>query len=51
MLPAGIDMYREDMDKLNTRRPVVLFSNDCHTLFANSRALELFGITRETRHR
>ncbi|HEJ1051224.1 TPA: amidohydrolase [Morganella morganii] len=48
MLPAGIDMYREDMDKLNTRRPVVLFSNDCHTLLANSRALELFGITRET---
>lgn len=48
MLPAGIDMYREDMDKLNTKRPVVLFSNDCHTLLANSRALELFGITKET---
>ncbi len=30
MIPAGVDMYREDMDKLNTKRPVVLFSNDCH---------------------
>ncbi|KLN95543.1 amidohydrolase [Moellerella wisconsensis] len=48
MLPAGIDMYREDMDRLNTKRPVVLFSNDCHTLLANSRALELLGITKET---
>nr|WP_314267528.1 amidohydrolase [uncultured Moellerella sp.] len=48
MVPAGIDMYREDMDRLNTRRPVVLFSNDCHTLLANSRALELLGITKET---
>ncbi|HCM62588.1 MAG TPA: amidohydrolase [Morganella sp. (in: Bacteria)] len=48
MLPAGIDMFREDMDTLKTNRPVVLFSNDCHTLLANSRALELFGITKET---
>lgn len=48
MVPAGIDMYREDMDRLNTQRPVVLFSNDCHTLLANSRALELLGITKET---
>lgn len=44
MLPAGVDMYRSDMDRLNTKRPVILFSNDCHTLLANSRALELFGI-------
>ncbi|WP_261821741.1 amidohydrolase [Pragia fontium] len=44
MLPAGTDMYRSDMDRLNTSRPVILFSNDCHTMLANSRALELFGI-------
>lgn len=44
MIPAGIDMYRSDMDRLNTKRPVILFSNDCHTMLANSRALELFGI-------
>lgn len=44
MLPAGVNMYRSDMDRLNTKRPVILFSNDCHTLLANSRALTLFGI-------
>lgn len=44
MIPAGVNMYRSDMDRLNTVRPVILFSNDCHTMLANSRALELFGI-------
>lgn len=48
MIPAGVDMYRSDMDRLNTRRPVILFSNDCHTMLANSRALELFGIDKNT---
>lgn len=48
MIPAGADMCRESLDTLNTRRPVVLFSNDCHTLAANSRALEMLGITEET---
>ena len=48
MTPAGADMCRKSLDTLNTRRPVVLFSNDCHTLAANSRALEMLGITEET---
>lgn len=48
MTPAGADMCRKSLDILNTRRPVVLFSNDCHTLAANSRALEMLGITEET---
>ncbi|NDO82993.1 amidohydrolase [Citrobacter sp. NCU1] len=48
MIPAGADMCRQSLDTLNTRRPVVLFSNDCHTLAANSRALEMLGITEET---
>lgn len=48
MLPAGTDMYRSDMDKLKTNRPVILFSNDCHTMLANSRALALFGIDQNT---
>lgn len=48
MIPAGADMCRKSLDTLNTRRPVVLFSNDCHTLAANSRALEMLGITEET---
>ncbi|MDR0806020.1 MAG: amidohydrolase [Enterobacteriaceae bacterium] len=48
MIPAGVDMYRSDMDRLKTVRPVILFSNDCHTLLANSRALELFGLDKNT---
>lgn len=48
MVPEGADMTRDDLDRLNTKRPVFLFSNDCHTLVANSRALELFGITDDT---
>lgn len=48
MLPEGADMTRDDMDRLKTNRPVFLFSNDCHTLVANSRALALFGIDENT---
>lgn len=48
MTPVGADMSRAALDSLNTRRPVALFSNDCHTLAANSRALELLGIDENT---
>ncbi|ANI29834.1 amidohydrolase [Yersinia entomophaga] len=48
MIPVGADMSRAALDTLKTRRPVVLFSNDCHTLAANSRALELLGIDENT---
>ena len=48
VLPLGTDITRRDLDTLNTKRPVILFSNDCHTLVANSRALELFGIDENT---
>ncbi len=48
MVPAGADMSRDLLDTLNTRRPVVLFSNDCHTLAGNSRALEMLGIDENT---
>ncbi|MTH47896.1 amidohydrolase [Intestinirhabdus alba] len=48
MVPAGADMSRRALDTLNTRRPVVLFSNDCHTLAANSRALQMLGIDEST---
>ena len=44
MLPAGTEITRADLDTLNTKRPVALFANNCHTLVANSRALELLGI-------
>ncbi|KEY59899.1 amidohydrolase [Serratia sp. DD3] len=48
MVPAGADMSRALLDGLNTRRPVALFSNDCHTLAANSRALVMLGIDENT---
>lgn len=48
VLPLGTDITRTDLDRLNTVRPVILFSNDCHTLVANTRALEKFGLNRHT---
>lgn len=48
VLPLGTDITRSDLDQLNTVRPVILFSNDCHTLVANSRALEKFGLNSNT---
>ncbi|MBI0005375.1 amidohydrolase [Gilliamella sp. W8126] len=48
VLPIGTDITRFDLDKLNTQRPIILFSNDCHTLVANSIALEKFGLDRNT---
>jgi len=43
VLPLGTDITRADLDRLKTIRPVILFSNDCHTLVANTRALEKFA--------
>lgn len=48
VLPLGTDITRFDLDKLNTDRPVILFSNDCHTLVANSVALVKFGLNQNT---
>ncbi len=48
VLPIGTDITRRDLDTLKTDRPVILFANDCHTLVANTRALELFGIDENT---
>ncbi len=48
MIPSGTDITRADLDSLKTKRPVILFSNDCHTLVANSRALALFGLDENT---
>lgn len=48
VLPLGTDITRNDLDRLNTQRPVILFSNDCHTLVANTRALTKFGLHRDT---
>lgn len=48
MLPSGTDITRADLDTLHSKRPIILFSNDCHTLVANTRTLELFGLDKTT---
>ncbi len=48
VLPAGTVVTKEVLDRLNTRRPVVVSSSDGHTTLANSRALALAGITAAT---
>ncbi len=48
MLPPGTDITRADLDTLNSKRPIIVFANDCHTLVANSRALTLFGLDEST---
>ncbi|MEY1229903.1 amidohydrolase [Proteus terrae] len=48
MQPEGVQMTRYHLDTLNTNRPILLFSSDCHSVLANSHALELLNITAET---
>ena len=49
--PGGMDRQptKTDLDGLPTRRPVVVIDLSGHTAVANSRALELAGITASTR--
>lgn len=42
------DPTRADLDSLRTARPIAIMSIDHHTLLANSRALALAGVTRDT---
>lgn len=48
MQPAGTDATRQTLDALNTRRPIVVNSTDGHTDLANSAALALAGLTKDT---
>lgn len=49
MLPPGVRTSRADLDALDTTRPIVIRSSFGHTVLANSRALQLAGITRDTK--
>lgn len=40
---------RHDLDRLDTRRPILVYAIDGHIALANSRALELAGIDRSTK--
>lgn len=48
MRPTGTDPTRDTLDKLKTRRPIVVANRDRHSHLANSRALELAGVTEAT---
>ncbi|NBE56020.1 amidohydrolase [Streptomyces boluensis] len=49
MRPAGTKLTKADLDKLDTKRPIMVQSTDGHTLLLNSRALEIAGITAKTK--
>jgi predicted amidohydrolase YtcJ len=48
--PSGMDRQptKEDLDRLPTRRPILVIDLSGHTAVANSRALELAGISAST---
>lgn len=48
MLPPGTDATKADLDALSTKRPIIVTSSDHHTALANSRALEIAGVTAAT---
>ena len=48
MLPSGVPVTKADLDVLKTHRPIVLESSFGHTTLANSRAVALARITRQT---
>ena len=49
MQPPGVRTSRADLDALATTRPIVIRSSFGHTVLANSRALALGGISRESK--
>lgn len=48
MKPEGFVPSRADLDALSTQRPILVRGSDGHAALANSRALALAGITRDT---
>ncbi|MDR2460305.1 MAG: amidohydrolase family protein [Deltaproteobacteria bacterium] len=45
---GGSDILAIDLDLLPTKRPIMLFSNDCHFMALNSKGLKLLGIDENT---
>ena len=39
---------KERLDAVSADKPIIVVANDCHSVWMNSRALEVFGITSET---
>ncbi len=47
-LSDGRQITRQDLDRVSSSRPVVVYHISVHLGFLNTRALEYFGITRDT---
>lgn len=39
---------RQELDEIVSDRPILLFAIDCHSMWVNSKALEIGGITKDT---
>lgn len=48
IVPVGARITKKTLDRIDTRRPILVRGADGHTALANSRALELAGITAQT---
>ena len=48
MQPSGTQVTKADLDALKTSRPILVQSTDGHSTLANSRAMALARITRDT---
>src|SRR5262249_21788022 len=44
----GFQATAKDLDTIEAKRPIALEGNDGHTVWVNSRGLELLGVTAET---
>ena len=40
--------HKRDLDKIESERPIILYDAWAHSIWANSKALEMAGVTRET---
>jgi len=48
--PEGKGPRKEWLDEISSGKPIILKSNDGHSMWLNSRALEMNGITKDTEH-
>lgn len=48
VLPAGTVVTKVDLDRVSSTRPIIVQGSDFHNSWANTRALELAGLTKDT---
>ena len=47
-LPRGYHLVKSDLDALTTERPIIIQNWDGHSIWVNSRALTICGVTKDT---